>query len=402
MKLNRLLMGAALVAATACSDQGSGPGGRSRILLTDAPFPYDRISQVNIHVVRVQVSATPDTSGGGTWITVAEPNRTINLLDLQAGNTTVLGETDIDAGTVGAVRVVINTALSSVVDDQGRPVTVRWGLVGEQTIHAYVQSSLALFTPDTPHDLIIDFDVGRSFEDVTGDGSLYFIPWIRALDGAGVGALEGVVRGPADDSASWQPRQNVAVTVLAGDPNASPTTWWKVATGRTDAEGRYKVAFLLLGSYIVRAEPLGTTASGCMDTTGVVITNGQSATLDLDLPYAPGTCARHTGGGGGPDTTGTGGPDTTTTGGAVESVTVTVWPQSAAVNDSLGAYANLQNAQGASLYGRPVTWTVSDTSVVSITGTYGQSLILRAKKAGSVTVTATAEGKTGSRTITVQ
>lgn len=401
MKLNRILLGAALLAAAACSDQGSGPGGRSRILLTDAPFPYDRIQQVNIHVVRVQVSATADTSGGGTWITVAEPNRTINLLDLQSGATTVLGETDIDAGTVGAVRVVINTALSSVLDDQGQPVTVQWGSVGEQTIHAYVQSSLALFTPGTPHDLIIDFDVGRSFEDVTGDGSLYFMPWIRALDGAGVGSLEGVVRG--EQGPALVPLANVAVTVLSGDPDASPATWWKVATGRTDAQGRYKVAFLLQGSYIVRAEPTGSSASGCLDTAGVVIANGASTALNLDLPvaYAP-RCARHTGGGGGPDTTGTGGTDTTTTGGAVETVTVTVWPQNPSVNDSLGAYANLQNAQGASLYGRPVTWSVSDTSVVSITGTYGQSLILRAKKAGSVTVTATAEGKTGSRVITVQ
>jgi hypothetical protein len=389
--------------AVACSDTGGGPAsGRTQILLTDSPFPYDRIARVAVHIVRVQVAQSPD-SLTQNWVTVAEPNRTIDLLELQSGATTVLGETAVDAGTVGAVRVVINTALSSVTDTAGQAVTVHWPVSGELALHAYVQQSLALFVEGTPHPLVIDFDVGRSFEDVTGDGTLYFIPWIRALDGAGAGAVAGVVRGPADDSASWQPMANVAVTVLAGDPHAAPYTWWKVATGRSDAQGRYRVAFLLLGQYIVRAEPLGVSASGCMDTTNVLVTSGATATLNLDLPYAPGTCARHTGGGGGPDTTGTdtSSTDTTTVGGPVATVTVTAWPQTPAVGDSLGAWANLANAQGASLYGRPVTWTVSDTAIVGITGAYGQSLILRAKAAGAVTVTATSEGVSGSRVITV-
>jgi hypothetical protein len=299
------------------------------------------------------------------------------------------------------VRVVVNTALSSVIDNAGQAVAVHWGVTGEVAIYAYVQQSLALFTPDTPHNLVIDFDVGRSFEDLTGDGSLVFIPWIRALDDAGAGAITGIVRGRPDSTGPLVALHNTAVTVLAGDPDANPRTWWKVATGRTDAQGRYRVAFILQGSYIVRAEPLGSGAAGCLDTTGVLVSNGQATTLDLDLPLAPGTCARHTGGGGGPDSTGTGGPDTTTTGGPVETVTVTIWPQNPTVGDSAGAYANLQNAQGASLYGRPVTWTVSDTTVMRVGGVYGQSLLLWPRAAGTVTITAVSEGKVGSRTITV-
>lgn len=404
MTWTRICAAALLGALAACTDGGSGPSGRTRVLLTDSPFPYDRIARVDVHIVRVQIAATADTSDPGqSWITVAEPNRTINLLELQAGQTTLLGETTVDAGTVGAVRVVLNTNLTSVTDNQGQPVTVHWPLTGEIAIHAYVEASLALFDDGTPHNLVIDFDVGRSFEDVLGDGSLVFLPWLRALDDAGAGAVEGVVRAPAADRSGWQPIANAAVTVLTGDPGASPITWWKVATGRTDAQGRYRVAFLLLGQYIVRAEPPASAAgAGCMDTVGVQVGNAQTATLDFDLPWAPGTCARQTGGGGGPDTTGTGGGDTTTTGGAVAGVVVTVWPQSPVVGDSAGAYANLKNAQGASLYGRAVTWTVSDTSVVSIGGEYGQSLLLWAKQAGSATITATAEGISASRVMTVR
>lgn len=295
-----ILLGLALCTALACDSTTTttSAAGGTKVLLTDGPFPYDRIARVDVHIVRVQVAASADTSDPNqAWTTIVEPNRTINLLDLQAGKTTLLGESTVEASTVGAVRLVINSALSSVKDDAGNPVHVHWPLQGELALHAYKQGSLAIYAEGTPNNLIIDFDVGRSFEDVFGDGTLVFIPWIRALEEAGTGSVTGVVRGPGG------PLPNVAVTVLSGDPSASPWTWWKVATGKTDAQGRYKVAFVHVGTYIVRAEPLIATV-GCMDRINVVV-EGAGATVDFDLPDPPGTCAQRTGIGGGPDTTGT-------------------------------------------------------------------------------------------------
>jgi hypothetical protein len=292
-----IVFGLALFGAAACSDSTSVLSGRSQVLLTDAPFPYDRIARVDVHIVRVQTAATADTTDPNQeWTTIVEPNRTVNLLELQSGQTTVLGDTPVDAVSAGAVRLVINTSLSSVKDNNGDPVTVHWPVQGELAIHAHVQQSLALFTEGTPHNLVIDFDVGRSFEDILGDGSLYFIPWIRALDDAGVGAIAGVVTSAAG------PVSNAAVTVLQGDPNASPHTWWKVATGKTNANGQYRVAYLLLGTYIVRAEPL-TATPGCAEQVNTLVTNGQTTTVNFVLPPPPGTCSRNTSGGGGPDST---------------------------------------------------------------------------------------------------
>jgi hypothetical protein len=397
MTFGRLIAALALALVSACSESsGVRGGGSTRILLTDSPFPYDRIASVNVHIARVQVAASADTSDPGVqWTTVAEPNRTVDLLTLQSGTTTLLGETTVDAGTVGAVRVVINSARSSIVDNAGNTVTVRWPVQGELAIHAYVEGSLGLFSPDTPHNLVIDFDVGRSFADHLGDGSLTFIPWIRALDDAGAGAVAGVVR-----DVNQQPLRNVGVTVLSGNPRGDPATWFKIATGRTDAQGRYRVAFILQGNYIVRAEPLGAPSSGCVDQHSVVVANQQTTTLDIDLPAAPGTCARFTGSGGGPDTTGTGNGNGTA-GGPVAGVTVTVWPANPAVGDSSGAYANLVNAQQGSLYGREVSWSVSNSSVVEIGDVFGQSAMLKIKAAGTTTVTATSEGISGSRTVIV-
>jgi hypothetical protein len=396
MTCGRVIAVLALALVSACGESSGIRGGSTRILLTDSPFPYDRIASVNIHIVRIQVVPSADTSDPGVqWTTVAEPNRTVDLLTLQSGITTLLGETSVDAGRVGAVRVVINSARSSIVDNAGNAVTVRWPVHGELAIHAYVEGSLGLFSPETPHNLVIDFDVGRSFADHLGDGSLTFIPWIRALDDAGAGAVAGVVR-----DVNRQPLRNVGVTVLSGNSRGDPATWFKIATGTTDAQGRYRVAFILQGTYIVRAEPLGAPSSGCVDQHGVVVANQQTTTLDIDLPAAPGTCARFTGSGGGPDTTGTG-DGNSTAGGPVAGVTVTVWPANPAVGDSSGAYANLVNAQKGSLYGREVSWSVSNSSVIEIGDVFGQSAMLKIKAAGTATVTATSEGVSGSRTVTV-
>src|SRR5262245_58190136 len=75
---------------------GPGPGssGTTRTLLTDAPFPYDRVARVDLYVVSVSGSLSPDTSAtaGGNFMTLASPNRRINVLALNGGLTDELGQ----------------------------------------------------------------------------------------------------------------------------------------------------------------------------------------------------------------------------------------------------------------------------------------------------------------------
>ena len=83
-----------LVLLVACSDRSSpGPTGENttRVLLTDDPFPFDRVERVDLYVVSVSGSLTADTSAAGSFVTMATPNRTIDLLALQNGVTDELG-----------------------------------------------------------------------------------------------------------------------------------------------------------------------------------------------------------------------------------------------------------------------------------------------------------------------
>src|SRR5438034_6974521 len=94
--IHSVLAAVALVGLGGCyQDDSSGPPrGRPlvRVSLTDAPFPYDSVTSVNIYVVRIEASTQLDTSGGGNWVLITEPRKTFDLLGLQQGATAFVGE----------------------------------------------------------------------------------------------------------------------------------------------------------------------------------------------------------------------------------------------------------------------------------------------------------------------
>ena len=87
------LIVAAIAVSTATCDLSTTPpvnaATATRTLLTDNPFPYDRVARVDLYVVSVSASLSADTSAtaGGDFMILATPNRRINVLALQAGLT---------------------------------------------------------------------------------------------------------------------------------------------------------------------------------------------------------------------------------------------------------------------------------------------------------------------------
>jgi hypothetical protein len=178
-------------AAAACADTNSVTtvgDGHTRILLTDAPTSAP-LSRVDLYITRIEATTSQDTMGGSSgWVTIAEPAKTFNLLDLQQGTTALAGIVDLPAGQYQAVRVTINTSLSHVEDNTGATVAVSWPVPGELALYAYVEH--ALDVPATGAQIVIDFDVNRTFID-NGSGGLWFIPWIRAVNDAETGRRPG-------------------------------------------------------------------------------------------------------------------------------------------------------------------------------------------------------------------
>ncbi|MEE8251302.1 MAG: DUF4382 domain-containing protein [Gemmatimonadales bacterium] len=276
---------AGIVTATilGCSDSGTTnppiptptPANATRILLTDDPFPYDRIERVDLYFVSVSASLTPDTSTTASFVTLAEPNRLINLLALQNGVTDELGAVVLPTGAITAVRVVIDTDSSSMTLNDGRVLNststpgIAWqSSAGRPVLNALIHEQIMV--PDTGAIVAIVYDVGRAFiptqvvNPTSTDSGFIFSPVLSAADARRTGSIAGTIRA---DSATGTPVPDASLRLYLGDPADPENTWITLATARTDAGGTFRFSYVTPSAhwlqfparagdtYIVAADP---------------------------------------------------------------------------------------------------------------------------------------------------
>jgi hypothetical protein len=290
--MNRALVAASLILGAtgiACyQDDTVRPAAfvPTRVLLTDDPFPYDSVASVNVFVSRIEASSQYDTTGAGDWAEVAAPNASFNLLTLQQGATAFVGEGALDAGRYAAIRMTIDVDRSSIRYLDGTDAVVSWPYPGrgEITLYAQVQEPLAISPAGA--EIVIDFDVGRSFlYKPLGTPGFILLPWLRAVNSAATGTLTGTVTAPDSGALSQVPVRNANITVFWGYPLAV-ADGLVTATGRTDASGRYNVGFLTAGTYTVRAEQPDMPWLAAVTTPNVTVTVGDTTRLSMHLPSA--------------------------------------------------------------------------------------------------------------------
>ena len=267
MRARTRLFGGLLIAAafvTGCKDSDlvglNGGTGTLTVQLTDAPFPFSEVSSVNVFIVRVDAKAAEPSeseaadSGGGGWTTIATPNALINLLSLGGGKTTTLGAATLTTGTYRGFRIVIDPSKSNVTLKSGTPVDVKWPSAAQSGIKVLLDKPIEVI----PGGLIVlaDFDVGRSFHmrgNSISQNGLIFNPVIRAIVADVSGSVSGSVRG---DSASGVGIAGATVELLKAGTlltDTDPTN--VIRSGVTDASGNFLLAFLVPGTYALRATP---------------------------------------------------------------------------------------------------------------------------------------------------
>ena len=252
-----------LVSAGACSDGTAGRTGRLVVHLTDAPFPYDSVSRVDMFVVRVEarpenVSAAAATNANaGGWTTVAAPNQLINLLDLQHGVTENLGAATLPTGSYRSFRLILDVDQSSITLADG---TVLGGNATPGIKFPSAHRTGVKIQLDAPVDItedstlmVIDFDVGASFVmrgTSLAQQGLLFKPVVRATARDNSGIVRGTVLAGAT------PVAGATVELLAPGTTLGDTDPTKVLrTTSTDATGAFDMHFVRPGSYALRVTP---------------------------------------------------------------------------------------------------------------------------------------------------
>lgn len=176
------LLAATTFAACGTTDSTSLAGGNGflRLQLTDAPFPSDSVKSVDIFVVRVDAKlsegdsaeaargASDDSASSNGWITVANPNKSFDLLTLRNGTFAAIGQDTLPPGTYRGFRLVIDPSKSGVTLKSGMVLTgsttpsVTFPSASRSGIKIVLTDGIRV-AKDSTSTLRIDFDLDNSF-----------------------------------------------------------------------------------------------------------------------------------------------------------------------------------------------------------------------------------------------
>ncbi len=224
---------AASVLLVGCGTGSNSGSGSMTVEMTDAPI--DSADAVNVFIERVEVNKEGSAEG---WVTLNEPQQEYDLLELTNGATTVIGSSELEAGTYQQIRLILSQDGHSVevdgkVHDMMVPSGPQTGV--KLNINAEIQE-------DIEYVLLLDFDASRSVVEAGQNNPevKYLLkPVISAKEKAITGNIEGTVN-PAD-------AEPLVYAIANSDTLAS--------TVADTADGYFKLIGLEEGSYTVSVDP---------------------------------------------------------------------------------------------------------------------------------------------------
>jgi hypothetical protein len=197
---------------------------RLEIRLTDAPGDYE---EVNVDIQGIEVHSEAGDAVNG-WRSLHVEKGVYNLLELSNGIDTLLSATDLPAGRISQIRLILGDNNSIKIDGQEIELTTpsaqHSGL--KLNVHADLVEGIT-------YKILLDFDAARSVVE-TSSGKYNLKPVIRSIAEATSGAIRGTVS-PVEAAP--------AVFAIIGDDT--------LATTFADASGKFLLRGLAAGTYSV-------------------------------------------------------------------------------------------------------------------------------------------------------
>jgi hypothetical protein len=270
-----------------CSDDNEESGdatGRLIVKLTDAPFPYELVSEVNVTIFKIDARNTsmdemdeedPEAGedAGSPFVVLMEEEVEVNLLDLTNGVTETLVNQDFPVGNYDLVRIYVKGVNVVLTDGTTYDLTVPSG--AQTGIKVFITPGLTVEGGLTS-ELLLDFDVSRSFipqgnlSSVSGITGFNFKPVIKASNVSTTGTLGGTVTTTVEETVT--PLEGAQISVFTAD-TLNTTTF-------TDVEGAYTIMGLAAGTYEIMVELEGYASQ---EAEGIQITAANKTTQDFEL-----------------------------------------------------------------------------------------------------------------------
>lgn len=199
-----------------------------QVRLTDAPADFQ---EVNIDIQGVEVnSKTGDQTSG--WRTLTVENGVYNLLELTNGLDTLLGVTELPAGKISQIRLILGNNNTVKVGGELFPLSTPSAQQSGLKLNVNTQLKAGI-----TYTILLDFDAALSVVE-KGDGTYSLKPVIRAVSEATSGAIEGTVT-PLMSAPT--------IYVISGSDT--------VATAYSDLLGNFMFRGVGAGTYKVSFEP---------------------------------------------------------------------------------------------------------------------------------------------------
>ncbi len=275
--------------------------GRITLRLTDAPFPFDLVAEANVTIFKVEAKLedeeeseeeensedmTEGTTDSSTdeadeeeneeedsFVTLMEEEVRVNLLELTNGITEQLADVEVPAGRYKEIRVFVKDAEIILTDGNTFDLNVPSG--SSSGIKLKLDPGFDV-EGNFPTDLLLDFDVSRSFVPqgnsmtLEGINGFTFKPVIKVSVDRETGSLLGSVSTLVEESSV--PVHGAQISVIAGDTINT--------TAFSDVDGAYKIMGLDPGSYKAIAAKEGFMTS---DTLSVEITEESNTEANFVL-----------------------------------------------------------------------------------------------------------------------
>jgi uncharacterized protein YjdB len=398
---------AAAVGSATITATSEGQSGTSTVSVTTVPVASVTVSPTTASVQAgqtVQLSATPKDANG-----TALSGRTVTWASSNVGVATVSG------GVVSGVAAG-SVTITATSEGQGGTATVSVTAVPVATVSvspatASVQVGQTVQLTASPKDASGNALSGRT------------VTWTSSSGGVATVSASGVVSGVAAGSVTITATSEghsgtsaVTVTAAAALPGAvsdlavpsvtdsSVTLSFTEVDNGTGQPASYDIRFLAGATLIwggsvpsvsrgTCATPVAGTAIGAKRTCTVLGLAAGTAYSFQMVAYRGTLTVNAVFGGLSSVATATTGASTA----PIASVTLTPASGTVTVGNVQQVTATLKDASGNVLLGRVVTWTSSNTGVATVSGTG----LVTGVAAGSATITATSEGRSGTASVTV-
>jgi hypothetical protein len=256
-----LLVGLSLMA---CGGGGGSDGGQGTLSTSLTDSSTDEYQAVYVTIARVEVH----NDGGGKWQTVAEPNKTYNLLELVNGVRETLGITSLDAGHYTQMRLIIGETaeagglnMFSVSHPYANYIINLADEVHELKVSSGTNTGLKIvngfnINENQTTELILDFDAMRSVVNAGEDGKYLLNPTVKVLDTTEYAIVSGQVTDAGTELPT--PLDGTMVTAQVADADKLDAKDQVVIEAGTvsDVNGDYAL-FLAPGEYNLAATKSG-------------------------------------------------------------------------------------------------------------------------------------------------